>query len=228
MPAQHLLLPDAKSAFDVMSHCHGLAEAALRGLLQRLTEFLPVSSSAHLRIVGPPQPSGGDPGAAFTAITRIGTEAAVLLYLRRELTAIALSWWRSATSLGKACRRRFAHGLADPGGLVADRAARAASTSWAVQHEDGSWLPDGHVPVPELKDRLHLRSVAEEDRGRYHTPSGMMMLLTGRLPKVADSAHWEGWQLEILDMDGKTIDKVLATRMPEPEAAADHADPARP
>jgi hypothetical protein len=66
-----------------------------------LTEFLPVSSSAHLRIVGPLLPSGGDPGAAFTAITQIGTEAAVLLYFRRELAAIAVSWWRSLTSLGR-------------------------------------------------------------------------------------------------------------------------------
>ena len=77
------------------------AEAAFLGLLQGLTEFLPVSSSAHLRIVGPLLPSGGDPGAAFTAITQIGTEAAVLLYFRRELAAIAVSWWQSVTSAGR-------------------------------------------------------------------------------------------------------------------------------
>ncbi|WP_291013672.1 undecaprenyl-diphosphate phosphatase [Hydrogenophaga sp.] len=76
------------------------AEAAFLGLLQGLTEFLPVSSSAHLRIVGPLLPSGGDPGAAFTAITQIGTEAAVLLYFRRELIAIARSWRRSLASFG--------------------------------------------------------------------------------------------------------------------------------
>ncbi len=77
------------------------AEAAFLGLLQGLTEFLPVSSSAHLRIVGPLLPSGTDPGAAFTAITQIGTEAAVLLYFRRELSAMALSWWRSLASFGR-------------------------------------------------------------------------------------------------------------------------------
>ena len=92
---------------------------------------------------------------------------------------------------------------------------RDPATSWAVQREDGSWLLDGHIPVPELKDRLQLSSVPEEERGRYHTLSGMLMLLTGRLPKVADMAEWEGWRLEIVDMDGKTIDKVLATRRPE-------------
>ena len=90
---------------------------------------------------------------------------------------------------------------------------RNPETSWAVQREDGSWLLDGHIPVPELKDRLSLDEVPEENRGRYHTLSGMMMLLTGRLPKVADSVEWEGWRFEIVDMDGKTIDKVLAARV---------------
>jgi putative hemolysin len=92
---------------------------------------------------------------------------------------------------------------------------RDPATSWAVQREDGSWLLDGHIPVPELKDRLQLATVPEEDRGRYHTLSGMLMLLTGRLPREGEVAQWEGWRLEILDMDGKTIDKVLASQAPE-------------
>lgn len=94
---------------------------------------------------------------------------------------------------------------------------RDPETSWAMQREDGSWLLDGHIPVPELKDRLGLEAVPEERRGRYHTLSGMLMLLTGRLPKEADTAGWEGWRFEIVDIDGKTIDKVLATRSePQP------------
>ena len=97
---------------------------------------------------------------------------------------------------------------------------RNPETSWAVQRDDGSWLLDGHIPVPELKDRLTLDEVPEEDRGRYHTLSGMMMLLTGRLPKVADSVEWEGWRFEIMDMDGKTIDKVLAARITADKGAA--------
>jgi putative hemolysin len=98
---------------------------------------------------------------------------------------------------------------------------RDPQTSWAVQREDGSWLLDGLIPVPELKDRLELSTVPDEERGRYHTLSGMMMLLTGRLPKVADAVQWEGWQLEIVDMDGRTIDKVLASRLPPDDAAPD-------
>jgi undecaprenyl-diphosphatase len=77
------------------------AEAAFLGLLQGLTEFLPVSSSAHLRIVGPLLPSGGDPGAAFTAITQIGTELAVLIYFRHDLLAIAKAWFASLARPGR-------------------------------------------------------------------------------------------------------------------------------
>ncbi len=97
---------------------------------------------------------------------------------------------------------------------------RDPETSWAVQRDDGSWLLDGHIPVPELKDRLGLEEVPEEERGRYHTLSGMIMLLTGTLPKVADAVQWEGWRLEIVDMDGRAIDKVLAMRLPavDPDA----------
>ncbi|WP_295048030.1 undecaprenyl-diphosphate phosphatase [uncultured Paracoccus sp.] len=70
----------------------GWFEAAFLGLLQGLTEFLPVSSSAHLRIAGTFLPSGADPGAAFTAITQIGTELAVLVYFWSDIRRIATAW----------------------------------------------------------------------------------------------------------------------------------------
>jgi putative hemolysin len=89
-----------------------------------------------------------------------------------------------------------------------------AEDAWAVQREDGSWLLDGLIPVPELKDRLSLQGVPEEERGRYNTLSGMMMLLLGRLPQTADRCEWEDWIFEIVDIDGKRIDKVLASRKP--------------
>lgn len=70
----------------------GWLEAVLLGLIQGLTEFLPISSSAHLRILGPLLPSGTDPGAAFTAITQIGTELAVLVYFRNDIARITRAW----------------------------------------------------------------------------------------------------------------------------------------
>lgn len=72
-----------------------LLEALLLGVVQGLTEFLPISSSAHLRIVGALLPSGEDPGAAFTAITQIGTEAAVVVFFWRDIVRIVGSWYRS-------------------------------------------------------------------------------------------------------------------------------------
>jgi putative hemolysin len=83
--------------------------------------------------------------------------------------------------------------------------------SWAVQRDDGSWLFDGLIPVPELKDRLELKELPDEDRGRYNTLAGMIMLLLGRLPRTADAVEWEGWRFEVVDLDGKRVDKVLAT-----------------
>lgn len=103
---------------------------------------------------------------------------------------------------------------------------RDPETSWALQREDGSWLLDGHIPVPELKDRLNLEAVPEEERGRYHTLSGMVMLLTGRLPRVTDTVQWEDWRLEVVDMDGKTIDKILATRLTTEEKSSEESEPA--
>ena len=70
-----------------------IIEAIFVGLLQGLTEFLPISSSAHLRLAGPFLTSG-DPGAAFTAVIQIGTEAAVLLYFRKDIWRIADAWIR--------------------------------------------------------------------------------------------------------------------------------------
>lgn len=73
----------------------GWLEAVILGFIQGFTEFLPVSSSAHLRIVGPLLPSGVDPGAAFTAITQLGTELAVLIYFRHDIARIFLAWCKS-------------------------------------------------------------------------------------------------------------------------------------
>ncbi len=70
-----------------------MLEALFLGMVQGLTEFLPISSSAHIRIVGEFLPNATDPGAAFTAITQIGTELAVLLYFRKDILNIARAWF---------------------------------------------------------------------------------------------------------------------------------------
>jgi putative hemolysin len=90
-----------------------------------------------------------------------------------------------------------------------------AGDAWAVQRGDGSWLIDGLIPATELKDRLALKALPDEDRGRYNTLAGMVMLLLGHLPRVTDAIEWAGWRFEVVDMDGKRVDKVLASRLPD-------------
>ncbi|MCU0928188.1 MAG: hemolysin family protein [Burkholderiaceae bacterium] len=92
--------------------------------------------------------------------------------------------------------------------------AEGDEEAWAVRRDDGSWLLDGLIPVPELKDRLQLRELPDEERGRYNTLAGMIMLLLGRLPQVTDHVEWQGWRFEVVDMDGKRVDKVLVSPHP--------------
>jgi len=89
---------------------------------------------------------------------------------------------------------------------------RRAEDAWAIQRDDGTWLLDGLIPLPDLMDRLAIEALPEEESGKYHTLSGMVLLLLGRLPATGDHVEWAGWRLEVVDMDGRRIDKVLATR----------------
>lgn len=89
------------------------------GLVQGLTEFLPISSSAHLRIVGALMLDGADVGATFTAITQIGTELAVLLYFRHTIVAIIRRWWQTLPLLRAGGRWHNPLTLRDPDARMA-------------------------------------------------------------------------------------------------------------
>ena len=99
--------------------------------------------------------------------------------------------------------------------ITGEFGAPSDEDAWAVRRADGSWLLDGLIPVPELKDRLGLKGLPDEERGRYNTLAGMIMLLLGRLPATTDSVDWEGWRFEVVDLDGKRVDKVLVSRTDE-------------
>ncbi|WP_041675070.1 hemolysin family protein [Ramlibacter tataouinensis] len=86
----------------------------------------------------------------------------------------------------------------------------AQTEAWATQREDGSWLLDGLMPVAELKARLDIRELPEEERGRYNTLAGLLMAVCGHLPAVGERIDCEDWVFEVVDLDGKRIDKVLA------------------
>ncbi len=88
--------------------------------------------------------------------------------------------------------------------------------AWATPRDDGSWLLDGVMPVGELKVRLGVDYLPAEDRGRYNTVAGLLMSVSGRLPGLGERIECAGWLFEVVDLDGKRIDKVLATRSAGP------------
>ena len=92
--------------------------------------------------------------------------------------------------------------------------------AWATERDDGSWLLDGLMPVAELKARLDIRELPEEDKNRYNTVAGLLMAVSGQLPGVGERIDCSGWTFEVVDLDGKRIDKVLASRMRLVEAEA--------
>ena len=108
--------------------------------------------------------------------------------------------------------------------IAGEFTAPAGEDAWTVQREDGSWLVDGLIPVTELKDRLDLKDLPDEDRGRYNTLAGMIMLLLGRLPQTGDRVDWGDWRFEVVDLDGRRVDKVWASRLPESAEITDQPD----
>ena len=111
-------------------------------------------------------------------------------------------------------------GIVTPGDILKVLAGQIGTPhedSWAIQRENGSWLMDGSIPVPELKDRLGIQSLPAEEKGYYTILSGMFMFMTGRIPREGDHVSWQGWRFEVVDMDGNMIDKVLVERLPEEE-----------
>jgi putative hemolysin len=89
-----------------------------------------------------------------------------------------------------------------------------ADAAWATPREDGSWLLDGLMPVSELKARLDIRDLPDESRGRYNTLAGLLMAEAGHLPVTGECISCAGWRFEVVDLDGRRIDKVLAQALP--------------
>ncbi|HEY9736549.1 MAG TPA: transporter associated domain-containing protein, partial [Trichocoleus sp.] len=90
-----------------------------------------------------------------------------------------------------------------------------------VQRDDGSWLLDGLLPVDELK-RLLLREELPEEEG-YHTLAGFIINHLGRIPTAGDGFEWEGMRFEIMDMDGRRIDKVLMSGVPHAKSFSEES-----
>jgi putative hemolysin len=81
----------------------------------------------------------------------------------------------------------------------------------AVRRDDGSWLISGSMPADEMADRL---SIALPPDRSYHTAAGFVLSQLGHLPEVGESFNSHGWRFEVVDLDGRRIDKILASRIP--------------
>jgi putative hemolysin len=97
----------------------------------------------------------------------------------------------------------------------------ADAEALVVERDDGSLLVDGSLPVDDLRDILGGRGLPGEDDYDYHTAAGMVIAHFGRIPHAAESFEWDGWRIEVVDLDGPRIDKLLLQRA---VAAGDHAD----
>jgi putative hemolysin len=92
----------------------------------------------------------------------------------------------------------------------------------ATQRQDGSWLLDGMLEVDEFKEIFNLPTLPHEDE--YETLSGFVMLSLGRVPQTADQFEWHGLRFEVIDMDGRRVDKVLVTTLPQRPLAVEPRD----
>jgi putative hemolysin len=103
--------------------------------------------------------------------------------------------------------------------IVGDLPADASEAGGAfVSRADGSWLVEGSAAMEDVQQHFGLDQLPEEEAGAYHTIGGFVMARLGRVPKAADSFEWAGMRFEVMDMDGRRIDKVLVSRkhMPLP------------
>ncbi|GAA1870732.1 undecaprenyl-diphosphate phosphatase [Myceligenerans crystallogenes] len=123
-------------------------QAILLGLVQGLTEFLPVSSSAHMRITSE-LIGAGDAGAAFTAITQLGTETAVVIYYRKKLAQILGAWWRALTG-GNGPDWRSRLGVGPAAGSVDVRHARPGIAVADPDAAMGWYIILGSIPIVAL------------------------------------------------------------------------------
>lgn len=82
----------------------------------------------------------------------------------------------------------------------------------AIQRQDGSWLLDGLLHIDEVKAKLAISDLPEDDQGVYETLAGFMLNCFTRIPQEGDTFEWGGWTFEVVDMDDHRIDKVLARR----------------
>jgi putative hemolysin len=94
--------------------------------------------------------------------------------------------------------------------ITGELQSATVADAWANQQDDGSWLLDGLMPINELKARLEIKQLNGEERGLFNTLGGFILAELGYLPKDGDILMGEKWQFEVISLEGKRIDKVMA------------------
>lgn len=109
--------------------------------------------------------------------------------------------------------------------ITGELSPEQAVDAWAVKQADGSWWVDGAMPAQELKSRLQLDELPEEDKGLYNTVAGLMQTVAGDLLAQGESIEWAGWHFEVKVLEGRRIDQVHIRAVTTPEAGARTATP---
>lgn len=89
-----------------------------------------------------------------------------------------------------------------------------------VVRADGTWLADGSASIEEVLEKFELTPVPSDEAGAYHTLAGFVMARLGRIPSCPDAFEWGGYRFEVIDMDGRRVDKVLVARTAAPADSA--------
>ncbi len=99
-------------------------------------------------------------------------------------------------------------------GLVGEMPSHASDEPGPiVRREDGSLLLDGMLSLDDLEHEVDLPDIPEPEVGHYHTLAGLVMTRLGRVPRAGDLFTWGNWQFEVVDMDGRRVDKVIMKRV---------------
>ena len=161
-----------------------------------------------------------DPGPARSKLDRIDTYTVPAVFVPETLTGMELLEQfraRSTRIVFVVDEYGVVQGLMTPidmlEAITGELQPNAQVDAWAIQRPDGSWLIDGVMPVSELKARLEIKELPEENKGRYNTVAGLLQTVSGQLLKTAERVDCSGWQFEVVDLDGKRIDKVLARKI---------------
>lgn len=189
-----------------------------RGSLDDVVGVVNVAKLLAMRMQMPQAPTNAVPTSIPSAVDRVAAYAVPAVFVPETLTGMELLEQFRA----KSTRIVFVvdeygvvQGLVTPmdmlEAITGELQPGAQVDAWAIRREDGSWLIDGVMPVSELKARLDIRELPEESRGRYNTVAGLLQSVTGRLLKTGDQVECAGWNFEVIDLDGKRIDKVLVS-----------------